>query len=256
MTKKEDKILEILDKIWIQKQIAIPASMIMDGCSDEDLKPLVNGGYVYCYGDVNYSYAIGYAGVEYVTGMELNNYNDVIKIINEKTYESKVQKLNEPYWNRSYKTRWQYMLPVIKILKNEKFRSILEIGAYKINYTNISHNMDLEEDFIDPDNKGNTQYIQDAGDTPYEIPDKYYDMVLACQTFEHFEGKQPQAFQEIKRIANQAIITIPWHWNCPSDKNHHNINETHCIKWFGDDYKDYVVKDEIKVNRRLLHFKF
>jgi len=186
---------------------------------------------------------------------EMTKKEDYIQIINKEIFDAKVKSLNEPYWNRSHTTRWEYMKPVIEILKAEKFKRILEIGAYKINYTNISRNMDVEADFIDPDNQHLESFIQNAGDD-FKMPDKYYDMVLACQCFEHFEGKQAKAFQEVQRTSKQAIITIPWHWNCPSDKNHHNINEEHCVKWFGQDYMDFVVEESIQVQRRLLHFKF
>ena len=178
------------------------------------------------------------------------------KYLNKEIYLDKVKRLNDPYWNRSYETRWQYMQDVLKEIDDYEFCWILEIGAYKINYTDISHNMDVNADFIDPDNKDNTMFIQDAGDVPYPIQDNQYELVLACQCFEHFEGKQAQAFQEIKRITSHAVITIPWQWNCPEDKNHHNINESHCLKWFGTDYKDFLIRDSMKAHRRLLHFKF
>jgi hypothetical protein len=177
-------------------------------------------------------------------------------ILTKQKYDEKLRILNNLYWNRSAESRWQYMKNVINKLHNIQFETILEIGAYKVNLTELSDNMDVIRKYIDEDNINNKIYIQDAGNPWTEIEDDYYDVVLALQVFEHLEGKQKQAFDELKRCAVQAIITIPWHWNCPNDKNHHNITEQHCLKWFGNDYKDYVYKDEIHSNRRMLCFRF
>lgn len=177
-------------------------------------------------------------------------------IITKAEYDNKLKRLDNPYWNRSADRRWSYMKPVIDELHNIQFETILEIGAYKVNLTSLSDNMDLSKKYVDLDNINNKFYKQDACDPWTEIEDEYYDVVLALQVFEHLNNRQYEAFQEIKRCSVQAIITIPWMWNCPEDIHHHMIGEEHCLKWFGDDYKDYLYKDEYNTNRRMLCFRF
>ncbi|MFW6243462.1 MAG: hypothetical protein ACOC2W_04815, partial [bacterium] len=108
-----------------------------------------------------------------------------MEIINIEKYKEKVNKLNDVYWNSSFKKRWDYMQSVIEELENINPKRVLEIGAFKINYTSISDNMDRSEKNIDQDNLNNKMYIQDARKTPWEIEDKYYDLVIICQVFEH-----------------------------------------------------------------------
>ena len=176
-------------------------------------------------------------------------------IINKEKYLKKINSLNDPYWIRTKENRWKYMESVIKLLKTINFNNILEIGAYKINYTDLSDNLDLKLEYIDPDNLNNKIYIKDATNTPWsEIPNKYYDIVLCCQVFEHLNNKQLNVFNEIKRISKEAIITIPYKWNnVPKNNCHYMITDEHIKKWTNNYKFSY---SEIIEKRKLLYYKF
>ncbi|MFW6225773.1 MAG: class I SAM-dependent methyltransferase [bacterium] len=176
-----------------------------------------------------------------------------MEILNIEKYEKKVNKLNDKYWNSSFKKRWVYMQSVIDEIKNINPESILEIGAYKINYTDISDNMDISKKNIDIDNLNNKKYIQNASEIPWEIEDKYYDLVIICQVFEHLSPNQFNVFNEIIRISKNVIITIPWKWHKPGNI-HHDINEKHLIEWFGEKHKPYIEK--LIDNRLMLCYNF
>lgn len=155
-----------------------------------------------------------------------------IKYLNRTGLIKKVQRINDDYWNRTWEGRWKYMYPVVKELMIINPKKILEIGAYKINLTNISDNMDLEYNFIDIDNLSNKIYVQDAADVPWNIPDKYYDVVIALQVFEHFENKkQSKVFNEIIRISKNVILSFPYIWNLPSNISHHMIDDKKISEW-------------------------
>lgn len=155
----------------------------------------------------------------------------MIEFLDQTLFINKIEKLNEKYWNNSYKTRWNYMSKVIDELKNIDINRSLEIGAYKINLINISDNMDLNIKNIDPDNINNINYIQDATKLPWNIKDKYYDIVIALQVFEHLNDKQSEIFKEITRISKNIILSFPYKWQDKNDIIHYNLDENIFNKW-------------------------
>lgn len=177
-----------------------------------------------------------------------------IKYLNYNDYVNKVQKLNIDYWNNSYLKRWDYISVVIDILKTLEPNRVLELGSYKINLTNISDNMDLSIDNIDMNNINNINYIRNATNLPYhEISDKYYDVFVSLQVFEHLKDKQCEVFKEVQRISKYAILSFPYKWTNPKDITHYNLDETVFSKW--TNYKHPI---DIKyINNRIIYvFKF
>src|SRR5690606_31755354 len=78
-----------------------------------------------------------------------------------------------------------------------------------------SDTLDLDEGF------GPT-FHHDAGAAPWPAKDGSYDLVLALQCWEHFEGRQTTAFQEAVRVAGpggHVLISFPYRWQ--------NTNATH-----------------------------
>lgn len=155
----------------------------------------------------------------------------MIKFLNKESFINKVKILNELYWNNSYENRWNYISKVIEELKNIDVKKSLEIGAYKINLINISDNMDIRIKNVDIDNIDNKNYIQDATKLPWDIEDKYYDVVIALQVFEHLNNKQLFVFNEIERISNNAILSFPYKWLDINDITHYNLDEEIFKKW-------------------------
>jgi len=171
---------------------------------------------------------------------------------------NKVEKLNDNYWLKTWEGRWKYMYPVINELKVINPRTILEIGAYKINLTDISDNMDLEVEYLDIRNFSNKKYIQDATNLPWNIPDKYYDAVVALQVFEHFENnKQSEVFNEIKRVSKNAILSFPYMWNKPTDPMHHMINDNKIKEWTNNTKPEKTIIINHTSRKRIIYvFKF
>lgn len=139
------------------------------------------------------------------------------------TYEDFVNVSKE---DRGYykPTRWTYYSVVLRLLRQAKFESALELGPYKLPLIVGSDTMDWHQ-------KLNPTYVHDAGKAPWPIADKQYDMFVGLQVWEHLEGRQSEAFRELARIANQAILSFPLNWNCPHDPMHHNITEDTIAEW-------------------------
>lgn len=169
------------------------------------------------------------------------------KYLTENTYIDKIKKLNDVYWNKSYKQRWAYINAIVEILKSLNLNNILEIGSMQICLSPQSDNLDLSFEMIDKKNLVNKIYIQDCLQVPYNITDKYYDMVVMLQVLEHLSPKQLEVFKEVKRISKNAIISIPHLWNCPDDIEHHMITKEHFDKWTDNEkYKEeFIIKERL-----------
>lgn len=182
-----------------------------------------------------------------------------IEYLNKNTLIKKVEKINDEYWNKTFLGRWKYIDVVIKELKIINPQKILELGAYKINLTNISDNMDLKLDYIDSDNIDNKKYILDAINLPWNIEGKYYDVFIGLQVFEHFKNnKQYDVFNEIMRISKYAILSFPYKWNKPEDLSHHNIDDEIIKKWTNNKTPEKIIYiNTPKQRKRVIYiFKF
>lgn len=180
-----------------------------------------------------------------------------IKYLNRSLLEKKVLNLNDIYWNSSWEGRWKYMYPVINEIKALNPKTIIELGAYKINLTNISDNMDLQYDFIDIDNLNNKVYVQDATILPWNIVDKHYDVFVGLQVFEHFPKEtQSDVFKEVVRVSKNAILSLPYIWNKPEDKMHHMITKEIIQKWTNNYIPEKIIHINVPENRKRIIYVF
>ena len=165
--------------------------------------------------------------------------------------------MNDEYWDQTVNGRWIYMSIVINELKIINPNTVLELGAYKINLTDVSDNMDLNINFIDKDNFNNRKYIQDASTLPYDIADKYYDVFIGLQVFEHLNN-QSEIFKEIERISKYAILSFPYKWDSPDDILHHNLDHDVFKKWTNNKkpYRVRYINDPISRKRVIYMIKF
>ncbi|MCL1951346.1 MAG: hypothetical protein FWF60_00815 [Oscillospiraceae bacterium] len=139
---------------------------------------------------------------------------------------------NEPY----YAGRWAYFREVIRMVGEIGPRSVLELGPALFTVVKGSDIMRKPE--IDvwgaPANVKSIEYLHDATVTPWPVHRKY-DLFIALQVFEHLVGCQAQAFQEVRRIALHAILSLPYKWDCPVDNanypEHHRIDESTILGW-------------------------
>jgi hypothetical protein len=154
-----------------------------------------------------------------------------MKIIDKHFFYKKIEKLNNKYWNKSKDVRWKYTEIVTNELKKINPITSIEMGTNKISLMDFSDTISLELDTVDPDNLKNKNYIFDARKVPWDIPTKKYDVFVALQVMEHLSPKQEDIFSEIKRISNYCILSLPYKWNCPEDKEHHMIDDEKILKW-------------------------
>jgi len=138
--------------------------------------------------------------------------------------------------------RWWYISYVIELIKENKFKDILELGAY----TNpIVKWCDIMDRY---DYSGNTKYVHDATTIPRPV-DKVYDCFIGLQCREHLWDKQSEAFKEVCRISRNAILSFPYKRNCPGDC-HHQIDET-VIERRTNWVKPFIVE---RVGSRIIYF--
>ncbi|MDR1465902.1 MAG: hypothetical protein LBJ11_11475 [Oscillospiraceae bacterium] len=145
---------------------------------------------------------------------------------------TELSKPNQEY----YAGRWVYFQEVIRMIEEIKPQSVLELGPALFPVVRNADIMRKPE--IDlwgvPSRVQSTEYLHDATKTPWPI-DRTYDLFIALQVFEHLTGSQMQAFQEVKRIARRAILSLPYRWDCPKDNanypEHHMIDENTILQW-------------------------
>lgn len=176
-----------------------------------------------------------------------------MEILTKQKYLDKVKKLNVRYWNRSTDVRWNYMKDVIDELNNIKPKKGIEIGTNMVSLMNLSDTIALEIDTVDPDNIKNKNFIIDAKKTPWNIPNKEYDVFVGLQVFEHLSPNQESIFKEIIRISKYCILTVPYMWDCPNDPEHHMITDDIIRKWTCG-HTPY--RRSINSGRLMLCFKF
>lgn len=117
--------------------------------------------------------------------------------------------------------RREYISYVIDIIKKFWYKTTLELGPYQFPVVVGWDTMDLPNQTYPINYK--ITYEQDATKTPRNI-EKEYDCFIGLQCFEHLDDKQIEAFKEVMRVAKNAIISLPYKWNCPGNC-HHQIDE-------------------------------
>lgn len=150
--------------------------------------------------------------------------------------------------NAYYDGRWAYLEKVGQIVTESKPQSVLELGPSFLTIVkdcDIMYLPDIDTWGI-PEIINGKSYAHDARMIPWPIDDKYYDMFIALQVFEHLDGKQKQAFQEAKRIAKSIVLSLPYKWKCPKDNthyypSHHMIDENVIIDWADGEMPEKII---------------
>ncbi|WP_417851837.1 hypothetical protein [Thalassoglobus sp.] len=148
-----------------------------------------------------------------------------------------------------HQSRWDLYSKVQELLAASGATSVLELGAYRLPLVKGSDTMDRNDKFY-------PTYIQDAGETPWEIPDGHYDMFVALQVWEHLTGRQVAAFQEVKRIAREAILSFPYRWDCPKNPSHHAITEETIASWTEGQIPEEVIVIPSTNNHQRIIYRF
>jgi len=151
-----------------------------------------------------------------------------------------------------YKNRWEYMSEAVWALEKmiPAVRGV-ELGHYRFSVIKNGHTIDIKLNNL-PD------YCLDAKVTPWPIADKYYDTVVAMQVMEYMDNK-PAILREIMRIAESAVVTLPYRWPLSADKVHRNIDDRTLSEWFGDKwFFKKIIENSVCSSRRkvMLIFDF
>ena len=146
-----------------------------------------------------------------------------------------------PYWA----PRWEYMRQARLMAESVPAEAVLEIGTAGIQLCPGSTTMDVRDD-------GQTDYVHDAGEVPWCFEDDQFDLVIMLQVLEHLKGRQRPAWQEIRRVAKWAVVSVPYRWPKGSDPDHEDITKARMREWTGQRPKRQIVVGGQKHRRRLV----
>jgi len=98
------------------------------------------------------------------------------------------------------------------------------------------------------------QVVHDATKAPWPFPDKAYDLFVALQVFEHLGTRQPEAFLEVRRVARNAILSLPIDWVMADPRNcHHLVTHERVLGWFAPVVPTKVVVGNAGHRKRLIY---
>jgi hypothetical protein len=98
------------------------------------------------------------------------------------------------------------------------------------------------------------RFLHDATTTPWPVEDKAYDLFVALQVFEHLGTRQPEVFREVRRVARNAILSLPIDWVMadPADC-HHQLSRERVLAWFAPVVPTRVVVGNGGAKKRLVY---
>lgn len=156
--------------------------------------------------------------------------------------------LNAPGRHKYFRDRWGFTSMVIERMRAmEPIGKVLELGPGPTGMPIIKGSTTM-----DHMPKFNPTVLYDARVVPWPFGAKEFDLFVALQAFEHLNGRQRAAFDEVRRVANRAIITLPF--RCKSE--FHRIGWPDYEKFFGVHWDEAVLVDSGKCPKYMLTFHF
>lgn len=156
--------------------------------------------------------------------------------------------LHAPGREKYFKDRWGFTSRVI-----EKIEAMGEVGrVLEVGPGPTGRPIVLGADTLDNCAAFHPTILHDAGRVPWPVGDKAYDLVVALEAFEHFSGRQRDAFGEVRRVARRAIITVPY--KCRTE--HHRIGWKEYGEWFGVKEGDGMLVDRGPCKKYMFVFNF
>ncbi len=96
--------------------------------------------------------------------------------------------------------------------------------------------------------------VANATTTPWPVADGQYDLFVALQVFEHLGTRQPEAFREVRRVARNAILSLPIDWIMADPANcHHDLTNERVLGWFAPVVPTRVVLGNPGHRKRLIY---
>jgi len=158
----------------------------------------------------------------------------------------------EPY----YRPRRGYMnaagLVASDLIERKELRTALELGPHLRSLIVGADVMDVvRNERLRAEGR---QVVHYATKAPWPFPDKAYDLFVALQVFEHLGTRQPEAFLEVRRVARNAILSLPIDWVMADPRNcHHLVTEERVLGWFAPVVPTRVVVGNPGHRKRLIY---
>lgn len=176
--------------------------------------------------------------------------SDGIRPLTRREFDKMVEAL--PY----YGGRWGYtsiaLAQAVDLITRRDLRTALELGAP---VRPVIVGADVMDYTARPELDASVSVtIHDARRFPWPYADRSYDLFIALQVFEHLGDKQQEAFREVRRIARNAIISLPIEWEMADPTNsHHRISEERVLSWFAPVVPTRIVEGNGGRRRRLVY---
>jgi hypothetical protein len=157
---------------------------------------------------------------------------------------------------RYYRPRGEYMGAACRIasdvIRRRHLRTALELGPHLRSVIVGADTMELKANpALLAEGR---QFLHDASSTPWPFEDKAYDLFVALQVFEHLGPRQSEAFREVRRVARNAIISLPIDWVMEDPANcHHQLSEERALSWFLPVVPTRVVVGNGGAKKRLIY---
>jgi len=158
----------------------------------------------------------------------------------------------EPY----YKPRRVYMSAAGRIaadlIDRKGLRTALELGPHLRPLIVGADVMDVvRNDHLQAEGR---RIVHDATQPPWPVADKAYDLFVALQVFEHLGTRQAAAFGEVRRVARNAILSLPIDWVMADPANcHHQVTHERVLSWFAPVNPTRVVVGNPGHRKRLIY---
>lgn len=155
-----------------------------------------------------------------------------------------------------YAGRWGYtsvaLHQAVNLIRKAGLRTALELGAP---VRPIIVGADVMDHKARPELDASVSAtIHDARQFPWPYADRAYDLFIALQVFEHLGDGQSEVFREVRRVARNAIISLPIEWEMPDPTNcHHRISEERVLSWFAPVVPTRIVEGNGGRRRRLIY---
>ncbi|NLX95848.1 MAG: hypothetical protein GXY83_06705 [Rhodopirellula sp.] len=127
---------------------------------------------------------------------------------------------------RYLRHRWGYYRQVIAMAMPLAPRTVLEIGPGPLPLFPNGDRLDVLARF-------RPTYLHDATAVPWPVATKAYDLAIALQVWEHLDGRQYAAFQELRRTARHVILSVPYRWGRHASSSHRGIDDAVVRTWTG-----------------------
>ena len=119
-----------------------------------------------------------------------------------------------------------------ELIREQHLRTALELGPHLRPLIRGADVMDIVHNAAPPA-RGAGGSSPTRSKAPWPVDDKTYDLFVALQVFEHLGTHQPEAFREVRRVARNAILSLPIDWVMADPRNcHHGLTNERVLDWF------------------------